>query len=141
MGEISLSCMDWLMMDSFSPTFKWIVPWTSGSTSWSCEMECSHMGKNLSHIGKGGRKRESLNTGFVKYVGYQMSHKMNFQSKSFNRNGANDSCLLQLYTHSNCPSSPKKSYLVEHVHIWCLQNLISFLFLLYILRSFNIHAM
>ena len=28
-AEISLSCMDWLMMDPFSPTFKWIVPWTS----------------------------------------------------------------------------------------------------------------
>ena len=27
-GEISLSCMDWLKTDSFSPTFKWIVPRT-----------------------------------------------------------------------------------------------------------------
>ena len=25
-GEISLSCMDWLMKDSFSSTFKWIIP-------------------------------------------------------------------------------------------------------------------
>ena len=56
-GEISLFCMDWLMMDSFSPTFKWIVPRTSGSTSWSCEIEISHMGKSLPHTGKGGRKK------------------------------------------------------------------------------------
>ena len=34
-GEIFLSCMDWFMMDSFSPTYKWIVPRTSRSTSWS----------------------------------------------------------------------------------------------------------
>ena len=27
--EISLSYIDWLMMESFSPTFKWIVPRTS----------------------------------------------------------------------------------------------------------------
>ena len=43
--EILLSCRDWLKMDSFSPTYKWIVPRTSGSTSWSCEIEVSYMGK------------------------------------------------------------------------------------------------
>ena len=25
-GEMSLACMEWLTMDSFCPTFKWIVP-------------------------------------------------------------------------------------------------------------------
>ena len=43
--EDFLSSMDWLMMDSFSPTFKWIVPSTSMSISWSCEIEVSHIGK------------------------------------------------------------------------------------------------
>ena len=33
------------MMDSFSPTFKWIVSRITGSTSWSCEIEVSDMGK------------------------------------------------------------------------------------------------
>ena len=36
------------MMDSFSPTFKWIVPGTSGihgGRQWSYEIEVSHMGK------------------------------------------------------------------------------------------------
>ena len=44
-GEVSLFSMDWRMMDSFSPTFKWIVSRTTGSTSWSYEIEVSHMGK------------------------------------------------------------------------------------------------
>ena len=35
-GEISLSCMDWLMMDSFSPFL---------GPAWSCEIEVSHIGK------------------------------------------------------------------------------------------------
>ena len=47
------------MMDYVSSTFNWIIPRISGSTSWSCEIEISHMGKK-SHIGKGGRKRVSL---------------------------------------------------------------------------------
>ena len=43
--EISLSCMDWLIMNSFSTTFKWIVLRSSWPTSWSCEIEVSHMRK------------------------------------------------------------------------------------------------
>ena len=45
------------MMDFFLPPFKCIVPRTSGSTSWSCEIEVSHIGKKLSH--KGGEKSPS----------------------------------------------------------------------------------
>ena len=33
------------MMDSFSPTFKWIVSRTSWPIKGSCEIEVSHMGK------------------------------------------------------------------------------------------------
>ena len=51
--EISLSCMGWLMMDSFSPSLNRIVPRTSTPKAWSCEIE-------VSHIGKGGRKYISV---------------------------------------------------------------------------------
>ena len=40
--------MNWLMMDSFSHTYKWIAPKTNGlngGLQWSCETEVSHMGK------------------------------------------------------------------------------------------------
>ena len=36
----------------FFPNFKWIIPWTSGLNGglpWSCEIEVSHMGKNISY--------------------------------------------------------------------------------------------
>ena len=42
---MSLSSMDWLLMDSFSPFYKMIVPKTSGPMKTSCEIEVSHMGK------------------------------------------------------------------------------------------------
>ena len=41
----NLTCMNWLKMDSFSPTFKLIVPWTSGPKTRLCEIEVSHMNK------------------------------------------------------------------------------------------------
>ena len=47
------------MIDSFSPTFKWIVPSISGlngGLQCSCEIEASYMGKKPTHMGKGGRK-------------------------------------------------------------------------------------
>ena len=37
------------MMDSFSPTFKWVVPRNSGPKTWSCEIEASHMAKIISY--------------------------------------------------------------------------------------------
>ena len=39
-------------MDSFSPTFKWIVPRTNGPEAWSYEIEVSHMGKKLISYGQ-----------------------------------------------------------------------------------------
>ena len=56
-GKISLPCMDWLNLDSFSPTFKWIVPGTSGPKAWSCEIEVSHMGKKPILYGQRWEKR------------------------------------------------------------------------------------
>ena len=50
-GEISLSSMDWLMMDSFSPTFKWIAP-RNHVVMWE---KFPTWAKTLSHIGKGRR--------------------------------------------------------------------------------------
>ena len=60
-GEISPSCMDWLIMDSFSSTFKWIVP----SPALSCEMEVSHMSKKPISYRQRWEKKSLLVTGRV----------------------------------------------------------------------------
>ena len=60
-GEIFLSCMDWHRMDSFSPTFNWIVP-GNHRVMWDRSFSYGQKkffiwANSLSHIGKGGRKR------------------------------------------------------------------------------------